>query len=127
MDKRTLETTLNGKDVTLAATFSAGMDIASKVADPLFIMNEARLEAMAHKVGLYSHQPKFRFTMENVPQILHIGIKAAGGAMSLEDVQNAVFAEGVLEAQAKAETYLLMLVMPQSEEATKTKAEPSGE
>jgi hypothetical protein len=113
---REYETTLNGEAVTLAATFKASQEIAKKVADPLVIAREAAIEGMALRVGAFQHQPKFRFTTENVPLLLHIGLRAAGSKMTLEDVQEAVFADGFAKCRDDAENYLALIVGPRSEE-----------
>lgn len=102
----------DGVEYTLAATFGASMEIADKIADPLYIAREAAVEAA---IGP-GYQPKFRFTTANVPQILHIGIKAAGGSQSLKDVQSMVFDMGLREAMELASRYIAMIITPKSEQ-----------
>lgn len=115
---RELETTLGGEPVTLTASFKASQSIAEKVGDPLLIAREAQLEAMLTRPGFPPYDPKWKFTTDNVPKILHIGIKASGEAMALEKVQELVFAEGFVSARAKAEEYLALIISPRSEEIT---------
>jgi hypothetical protein len=117
---REYETILGGKSVTLAATFKAAQEIANKVADPYAIVREATVENMALSVGAFQHQPKFRFTVENVPLLLHIGLRHAGSDMSLSDVQEAVFEDGFAKGRDDAENYLALIVGPRSEEVGET-------
>jgi hypothetical protein len=101
----------------LAANFGAARDIAKQVADPLAIAREAALEAMMAQVGQVYH-PKFSFTVDNVPVILHIGAKAAGEKVTLAEVQDVVFNAGFLVGKAIASDYLALIVTPRSEETT---------
>lgn len=123
---REYETTLGGETVTLAATFKAAQDVAQKVADPLTIAREAAIEDVALKVGAFQHQPKWRFTVENVPVLFHIGIKAAGGNQTMEQVQALVFAEGFISARDKATEYLALIIGPRSEEITASEGDNSS-
>ena len=63
---------LGGRKITLAATFKASQRIAEQVGDPLTIAREAALEAYMLSSGIV-YEPKWRFTVENVPLILWIG------------------------------------------------------
>lgn len=112
---REIEITLGGRELKLAATFKASLDIATKVGDPLTIMREASLEAMFLSRGI-PYEPKWRFTIENVVQILQIGLKAAGGSMKLEEIQDLVFEAGFLDAKEAAGDYLALIVGPKPEE-----------
>lgn len=116
--------THGGEDYTLAATFDASVEIADKVADPLFIAREAAVEA-ALGAG---YAPKFRFTVQNVPQIIGIGLKAGGHQISAKAVQAMVFDMGMREAMELAARYVAMIITPKSEEMTpedvKTDAAP---
>lgn len=125
---REYEATLGGEAVTLAVTWGASDEIAKKVADPLLIWREAKVEALALNTGALSHQPKFRFTASNVAQIIHIGIKAAGGTMTLADVQAKMMEDGLGKSQVTAEEYLSLFIAARSEEVTDTEAKgASGE
>ena len=124
---REITATLGGEEITLAANFKASMEIAEKVADPLAIAREAALEAMFSQ-ALQAYDPRFRFTVKNVPQILHIGMKAAGDKRTLEQVQEMVFDAGFPDARDIAIEYIATVVTPKSEEVTdEPKDAPSGE
>jgi hypothetical protein len=125
---REFETTLGGNPVTLAATFKASQEIAQKIADPLVIGREAHLEALLTRPGFPPYDPKFKFTVSNVPLLLHIGLKAAGSSLTLEQVQELVFDEGFVSAKEKASDYLALIISPRSEQVVEGKgAEGSGE
>jgi hypothetical protein len=121
---RECEVQLGGETVTLAATFAAATKIADKVADPLAIAREAALEASMLGRGL-PYEPRFKFSVQNVPMILHIGMTAAGSKATLAEVQEMVFDAGFIVARDAATEYIATLVMPRSEETTEGKA--SGE
>lgn len=125
---REYETTLGGKPVTLAATFKASQEIAQKIADPLVIGREAHLEALLTRPGFPPYDPKFKFTVSNVPLLLHIGLKAAGSSLTLEQVQELVFDDGFISAKEKATDYLALIIAPRSEEVVESGGgEGSGE
>ena len=108
-----------GEEYTMAATFGASVDLAEKVADPLFIAREAAVEAALGAV----YQPKFRFTIQNVPQIIAIGLRAGGhNSMTLSAVQAMVFDIGFREAMDIATRYVAMVITPKSEEVTEIEA-----
>ena len=107
-----------GEEYTMAATFGASVDLAEKVGDPLFIAREAAVEAALGAV----YQPKFRFTIQNVPQIMAIGLKAGGHAMPMSAVQAMVFDIGFREAMDIATRYVAMVITPKSEEVTEVEA-----
>ena len=125
---REFDTTLGGNPVTLAATFKASQEIAQKIADPLVIGREAHLEALLTRPGFPPYDPKFKFTVSNVPLLLHIGLKAAGSSLTLDQVQELVFDEGFVSAKEKATDYLALIISPRSEQVVEGKgAEGSGE
>lgn len=113
---RKLTATLGDEQLELAATFGAAADLHEKVGDPLAIAREAQIEAMLSGMGQVYH-PKWAFNVKNVPLILHIGIKAAGGKMGLDKVQELVADAGFLEAKSVALDYIAMIVTPKSQEA----------
>lgn len=112
---RSMTAEFGGLRLELAATFGAARDIAKQVADPLAIAREAALEAMMAQVGQVYH-PKFSFTVDNIPMLIHIGAKAAGEAVTIKDVQEAVFDAGLLVGKSIASDYLALIVTPRSEE-----------
>lgn len=114
---RDMTVSLGGVELTLAATFKASVEIAEKIADPLAIAREAALEAMFAQ-GLQAYDPKWRFTVLNVPQIIHIGAKTAGDKRTLAEIQELVFAEGFPSAKAIALEYLALIVTPKAEEVS---------
>lgn len=125
---REFETTLGGKSVTLAANFKASQEIARKIGDPLIIGREAHLEALLTRPGFPPYDPKFKFTTENVPALLHIGLRAGGEKYTLEEVQELVFDEGFVTAKDKAIEYLALIISPRSEEfAEGDKGDAPGE
>lgn len=123
---REMTATLGGETITLAATFKASIEIAEKVADPLAIAREAAIEALFSQ-SLQAYDPRFRFTVKNVPQIIFSGMKAAGANRTLEQVQEMVFDEGFVNARDIAVEYIALLVTPQSQEIEEGKSKPSGE
>jgi len=112
---RSMTAEFGGLRLELAATFGAARDIAKQVADPLAIAREAALEAMMGQVGQVYH-PKFSFTVENVPVIIHIGAKAAGEKATLAQIQEAVFEAGLLVGKSVASDYLALIVTPRNQE-----------
>lgn len=123
---REITVILGGEEITLAANFKASMEIAEKVADPLAIAREAALESVFAN-AFQAYDPRFRFTVKNVPQVLHIGMKAAGDKRTLEQVQELVFEAGFIQARDVATDYIAAIVTPRSEEASEEKGTPSGE
>jgi len=124
---RTMTAEFGGLRIDLAATFGAAREIARQVADPLAIAREAALEAMMGQVGQVYH-PKFAFTVDNVPVIIHIGAKAAGEKVTLAEVQDAVFDAGLLVGKGVASDYLALIVTPRGQETIEGgDKEPSGE
>lgn len=107
--------TIGGVDLELAYTFGAGREISQKIGDPLAIAREAAVEAMMGQAGL-TYSPKWMPTVENVPMMLWIGAKHAGMSIKLEQVQEAVFAHGFLEAKEVAMGYLAGIVTPSARE-----------
>jgi len=110
---RELEATIAGKEIKLAATFKASMELAKKVADPLYIAREATLEVMMMERGM-PYTPKWMFTTENIPLIIKIGV---GDAHTLEEVQEMVFEEGFANCRDIATEYIGLLVGPVPEES----------
>lgn len=112
---RAMTAEFGGLRLELAATFGAARDIAKQVADPLAIAREAALEAMMAQVGQVYH-PKFTFTVDNIPVLIHIGARAAGEKVTLAEIQDAVFEAGLLVGKSIASDYLALIVTPRSEE-----------
>lgn len=121
--QREMTATLAGEEVTLAATFKAASSIATQVADPMAITREIALGAMMEASGV-TYEPKWRYTIQNVPQIIHVGMKAAGDKRTLEQVQELVFDAGFYSARDVATNYLTLLVAPQSQEEMPGEAAP---
>lgn len=113
---RELHKTLAGVEITLAATFKASLDIADRVGDPLTIAREANVEALMLSRGL-NYDPKWRFTVKNIPQIIHIGMLAADSKKDLSYVQELVFEAGFVAARDVAIEYLALIVGPSAEES----------
>jgi hypothetical protein len=113
----------NGETYTLAATFAASIEIADKVDDPLMIAREAALEAAMMQARM-PYRPKFDFTTRNVPQIIHIGLKAAGSKATLAEVQEIVFDKGLVHSRLIAADYIALIVEPKPR---KPEVEPEDE
>ena len=120
---RTMTIETGGETYELAATFKASLEIADKVADPLTIAREAALEAAMLKVRI-PYQPKFTFTVRNVPVILHAGLKAAGSELKLADIEELVFEAGFVTSRLWAADYLALIVEPKPH---KPEVEPEDE
>lgn len=112
---REFSATLNGVELRLVANFAASVEIAKTVADPLLIAREASVESMLLSKGI-NYDTKWKFTVQNVPQLLYIGLKAAGSEMKLPDVQDLVFEAGYAAARDVALEYLGLIVGPAPEE-----------
>lgn len=123
---REMTATLGGEEITLAATFKASVEISERVADPLAIAREAALEALFMQ-NLQPYDPRFRFTVTNVPQIIFSGMKAAGDKRTLEQVQEMIFDVGFVDARDIAVEYIALLVTPKSQEIEEGKSQTSGE
>ena len=114
---RIMEINLGGKDVELSLSFGAASEIAQKVADPLLISRESELEYRYTKAGIVGYDPKFKFTLQTVCAILHIGAKHVNKDVTLEAVQEMVFDDGMMNAQGKATDYLVEMLGARPEEA----------
>lgn len=114
---REITVTIGGRELTLAATFKASLEIAQQVADPLTIAREAALEGMFLQQGL-PYEPKWRFTVPNVIQILLIGLRAAGNPMKREELEELVFDAGFMAAKEAAGDYLALIVGPKPTEVS---------
>lgn len=121
---REMTATLGGQQLVLAATFKASMEVANTVGDPLTIMREAALESMFLDQGI-PYEPKWRFTVANVVQLIMIGLKAAGSTMKQDEVQDLIFEAGFLAGKEVAADYLARIAGPQPEEVS-DKGESSG-
>lgn len=122
---RDMEVTLGDKKLKLAATFAASMKIAKTVADPLLIAREAMVEYMFMEQGI-SHNPRWSFTVQNIPQILHIGAEAAGENYTLEQIQEIVFDYGFADSRTVATDYLSLIVGPAPEEEIEEQEKSEG-
>lgn len=123
---RRMTVTLAGEEVTLAATFDASMEILEKVHDPLAIAKDAALEMQLAAMGQV-YDPRFKWTVRNVPLAIWAGMKAAGDKRDLRAVQEMVFKHGMIECSAVAIEFITMLVTPTTEEASDEKGGGSGE
>lgn len=111
---REMTVEIGGEDCTLRATFAAAKELADKVGDPMRIAREAAIERVMLAQGL-PYEPKWRFGVENVPLIIHIGLKAGGSDMRLSDVQDWVFDIGFNAAVGHAAQYLALINGPRPE------------
>ena len=113
--------TLGGVEVTLTANFMASIKIMKDVGDPLLIAREAGVEAMMLAKN-FPYNPRWTFTIENVPKLIHIGINAGETKMTLERVQELVFDEGFANARDLAIEYLALIIGPTPEEEVEDSA-----
>lgn len=120
--KRSLVTVLAGEEIELAATFNASVEIMEKVADPLAIARDAAAEQALAQMGMV-FDGKFKWTVKNLPIVLHIGMKAAGDKRDLQTVQEMVFQHGFIEALTIGVQYVTLTVTPQTDEAGDEKGE----
>ncbi|TXH55059.1 MAG: hypothetical protein E6Q97_09635 [Desulfurellales bacterium] len=114
---RETEITLSGQSLRLVADFKASMEISSMVGDPLTIMREATLEAALIQEGI-PYEPKWRFTLANVRDILWIGLKNADSKMSKSELEALIFDAGLLAAKEAAAEYLTLIFGPKPEEVS---------
>ena len=114
---REMQATLGGREITLAATFKASLELAQHVGDPLTIMREAALESMFFQRGI-PYEPKWRFTITNVLQTIMIGMKAAGQNPKMEEIQDLIFEDGFLKAKEIAADYLGLIGGPKPSEVS---------
>lgn len=125
MSTRIFTTTLGGQTIELAATFKAANAIADKIADPLQIAREAAMEAMFIAQGM-PYEPRWRFTVKNIPEVLFIGLQAAGSKMSKADVEELCFEAGFFESREAASSYLALIVGPEPEETIEKDGDSEG-
>lgn len=121
---RTMTTQLGGKELTLTADFKASADLMNDVADPMYIMREALLEVMMIDKGV-PYQPRWMFTVENIPKMMHIALKRAHPEMKLSEIQDLVFEQGFTESRAIIGNWLQLIVGPKPE--TKLSGEGDSE
>jgi hypothetical protein len=111
MGSRETHIVLDGQEIALKATFAASLEIAERVGDPLLIAREAALENLM-LASRMPYEPKWRFTIKNVPLVIWIGSKAAGNKHTLEQIQELCFSEGFVPAKEAASDYLASIVGP---------------
>jgi len=111
---RTVTVELGNKEFTLTADFATSLEIAEKVGDPLTIAREGVLERMMLESGV-TYEPKWRFTILNVVEIIYIGAKAHDSEITRKMIQNAVFEAGFFSARDSAVEYLASIIGPQPE------------
>jgi len=58
------------------------------------------------------YNPNFDVTVRNVPQILFIGLRAAGSELKLAEVEELVFEAGFVHARLWAADYIALIVEP---------------
>ena len=117
---RTMEINLGGKDIELSLSFGAANEIAKRVADPLLIWRESQQEHQFLKMGITGYDPKFKFDLQSVCAIIHIGMKHVDKAIELSSVQEMVFDGGLLNSQTAATEYLVELLGAGPEEVVET-------
>jgi len=116
---RSMIAEIGGEKRELVANYKASMEIANKVADPIYIARQAAIEESMRSRG-FPWTPDFAFNVENVVQILSIALGA-----KRDDVQEWVFDMGFDEAVGLAGDYLSLIVTakPQSVRAESSSGE----
>lgn len=122
---RKMTAQLNGKSLPLVANFAAATEVADNVGDPLQIARETVLESMLLEQGI-PYTPRWEFTIKNVTELLRIAVRAGGTEMSDEELQDAVFTIGFVEAKKLAGDYLTLIVGPKPEEIIKGEGSAEG-
>jgi hypothetical protein len=87
---KTVNVTLAGVDYQMPASYKVAKEIGQRVGDPL-------------KMAIDAERGEIPWTFESVVDIIHIGAKAAGCALSHDDVGDALMDSGIpaaLEAAA---------------------------
>lgn len=112
---REMTAEIGGKELRLVANFRAAQKIAERVADPMLIARESLMEYLFASKNI-PYTPKWGYTVENVPQILHIAAEEAGMKITLKEMQELVFEHGFINARATIIEYLQMIVGPKTEE-----------
>ena len=116
---RSMAVDIGGLSLELGATFGAAREVSEKVADPLAIAREALLES---QIGPSVYQPRFSFTVRNIPLILWIGAKAGGFKGKLEEIEAACFDAGMMECKVHAFNFIMALSTPRSTEIAQADA-----
>ena len=106
---------LGGLDLTLSATWGAAEEIRGRFADPLAIGREAELIGVMQK-AMIPYTPKFSLDVVNIPAIIHIGVKAAGGSHTLERIKDACFEAGYQASSGVVAEYLFEIIGPAPQE-----------
>lgn len=112
---REMTAEIGGKELRLVANFRAAQRIAERVADPMLIARESLMEYLFTTKNI-PYTPKWGYTVENVPQILHIAAEEAGMKITLKEMQELVFEHGFINARATIIEYLQLIVGPKTEE-----------
>jgi hypothetical protein len=124
---RTVLAELGALHLDLGVTFGAGREIAAKVADPLFIVQETQIAtAIAEQYGPVAtakHESKFSFTVENIPLIIWIGGKVTQPDLKLSDVQESMMDAGINAALPIVVRYLGAFFAPMGQEKVETDGE----
>lgn len=123
---RKMTTEIGGDDRDMVATFAASVEISEKVGDPLLMTREAAIESIMLAQNI-PYSPKFRFTVENIPKIIHIGLKAAGEKVKLSEVQEWCFDMGFPQCQVIASEFIALITRPAPEEKVEGQEVGDGE
>jgi len=110
---RSIDVEVGGACRQLVANWSAAQKMVDRVADPLFIAQEAAKEATLTNSGIL-YTPKFRFDLNVVVDTIHIGLEAGGTEVTRDEVGQWVFDTGLDEAQGIAAEYIGIMVTAQS-------------
>lgn len=119
---RIFKAELGALQLDLGITFGAAREIKERVADPMLIASNASMAARRDALGL-AYQPRFEFTVENIPLVIWIGAKAIDPAMKLSDVQEACTDIGFVAAMNIADEFLAEFIAPRSKELVETKGD----
>lgn len=115
--KKTMKVELGGKKIVLALNFNALEEISNEVCDAFEIVREEMTQAMLLQAGV-PYEPKFKFTVGNVPEILYIAHKNADGEMSRDELRELSITGGMMDAKAAVVEYLGAAMNSDSQEIT---------
>lgn len=113
--KREMVLNLAGKDYDLVGNWKSSLDIAQQVMDPLVMMRDAAL-SLHFAENNVPYESRFEFTIESTVRILHCALRANGHDLTLDDVGEAVVADGIIDHVANSEKFIRLLVSNGSKE-----------
>lgn len=103
----------SGEELELVASFKAANAFAQKIGDPLQILEEVIARAMSTQDGSSGVYTGWRFTLDNIVEMLYLGNKYSERPVKDRTViEEAVMDAGIINAQILANRYLEFLISP---------------